>query len=70
MLAGPAIIGPLTHFVPLNLTFFLPVAFCVTAACTAGVLRSRPSASRMDGEPGLRGPMAELPERPQERRTA
>ncbi len=37
MLAGPAVIGPLTHVVPLNLTFFLPVAFCVTAACTAGI---------------------------------
>lgn len=39
MLAGPAVIGPLTHLVPLNLTFFLPVAFCVVAACTAGTLR-------------------------------
>jgi MFS family permease len=38
MLAGPAIIGPLTRFIPLNLTFFLPVAFCVIAACTAGIL--------------------------------
>ncbi|MFF3341191.1 MFS transporter [Streptomyces flavidovirens] len=41
MLAGPAVIGPLTHWVPLNLTFFLPVAFCVIAACTAGILRPR-----------------------------
>nr|WP_280119039.1 MFS transporter [Streptomyces albofaciens] len=39
MLAGPAIIGPLTHLVPLNLTFFLPVAFCVAAAVSAGILR-------------------------------
>ncbi|WP_028812729.1 MFS transporter [Streptomyces flavidovirens] len=39
MLAGPAVIGPLTHWAPLNLTFFLPVAFCVIAACTAGILR-------------------------------
>ncbi|MFI9048456.1 MFS transporter [Streptomyces sp. NPDC053427] len=45
MLAGPAIIGPLTHVVPLNLTFFLPVAFCLTAACTAGILRSERTAS-------------------------
>ncbi|MGW6026341.1 MFS transporter [Streptomyces sp. NPDC055099] len=44
MLAGPAVIGPLTHVVPLNLTFFLPVAFCVLAACTAKILRSRPAA--------------------------
>ncbi|MGI5228981.1 MFS transporter [Actinoallomurus sp. CA-142502] len=41
MLAGPAVIGPLTRLVPLNVTFFLPVAFCVTAAVTAGVLRPR-----------------------------
>jgi hypothetical protein len=44
MLAGPAIIGPLTHVIPLNLTFFLPVAFCIVAACTAGILRSPHSA--------------------------
>ncbi|MFH8484562.1 MFS transporter [Streptomyces longisporoflavus] len=44
MLAGPAVIGPLTHVIPLNLTFFLPVAFCVLAACTAGILRSRSTA--------------------------
>lgn len=39
MLAGPAIIGPLTHFVPLNITFLLPVACCVVAAAAAGILR-------------------------------
>ncbi|MEF3112211.1 MFS transporter [Streptomyces chrestomyceticus] len=39
MLAGPAIIGPLTHLVPLNLAFFLPVAFCVAAVFSAGILR-------------------------------
>jgi MFS family permease len=39
MLAGPAIIGPLTHVMPLNYTFFLPVAFCVVAALTAQILR-------------------------------
>ncbi|MDX3076816.1 MFS transporter [Streptomyces sp. MI02-7b] len=43
MLAGPAVIGPLTHLVPLNVTLLLPVAFCVTAACAAGVLRPRPA---------------------------
>ncbi len=46
MLAGPAVIGPLTHFMPLNLTFFLPVAFCVIAAGTAGVLRASQPDSR------------------------
>ncbi|WP_435193551.1 MFS transporter [Streptomyces sp. NRRL F-5630] len=40
MLAGPAVIGPLTHLMPLNLAFFLPVAFCVIAAVAAGVLRT------------------------------
>lgn len=42
MLAGPAVIGPLTHFVPLNVAFFLPVVFCVVAAGAAGVLRPAP----------------------------
>jgi MFS family permease len=68
MLAGPAIIGPLTHFIPLNLTFFLPVAFCVIAAFTAGILRSRPSASHTDSESGLGG--VELSGRAQGSRTA
>jgi fucose permease len=40
-LAGPAVIGPLTRFIPLNLTFFLPVAFCVITACAAGAVRAR-----------------------------
>ncbi|MFJ4438977.1 MFS transporter [Streptomyces sp. NPDC088923] len=40
MLAGPAVIGPMTHLMPLNLAFFLPVAFCVSAAVAAGVLRT------------------------------
>ncbi|MFD4690360.1 MFS transporter [Streptomyces sp. NBC_00683] len=38
ILAGPAVIGPMTHFMPLNLTFFLPVAFCVIACLTAPIL--------------------------------
>jgi MFS family permease len=42
MLAGPVIIGPLTHLMPLNYTFFLPMAFCVVAALTAHVLRFKP----------------------------
>jgi len=51
MLAGPAVIGPLTHLVPLNYTFFLPVAFCVVAALTAHVLHStaeEPQAQELD----------------------
>jgi MFS family permease len=40
MLAGPAIIGPLTRFMPLTATFLLPIVFCVIAACAATVLRT------------------------------
>ncbi|WP_446750708.1 MFS transporter [Streptomyces sp. WZ-12] len=43
MLAGPAVIGPLTHAVPLNLTLFLPVALCLVAATTSGILHPRPT---------------------------
>ncbi|WP_151772999.1 MFS transporter [Streptomyces abyssomicinicus] len=44
MLAGPAVIGWLTHFVPLNLALLLPVACCVAAACAAGILKPRQAA--------------------------
>ncbi|WP_247701655.1 MFS transporter [Streptomyces sp. F63] len=50
MLAGPAIIGPMTAFMPLNMTFFLPVAFCVTAVFTAGILRP-PAPAPATGSP-------------------
>ncbi|MET9226035.1 MFS transporter [Lentzea sp. NPDC003310] len=40
ILAGPAVIGWLTHLMPLNLAFLLPVAFCVIAAVSANVLRT------------------------------
>ncbi|QKW05084.1 MFS transporter [Streptomyces sp. NA04227] len=40
MLAGPAVIGPLTGIMPLHLTFFLPVALCLVAALAAGSLRN------------------------------
>lgn len=39
-LAGPAVIGPLTHFMPLHLTFLLPVVLCLLAAFAAGILRT------------------------------
>ncbi|MFF3597817.1 MFS transporter [Kitasatospora indigofera] len=48
MLAGPAVIGPLTRVMPLNLAFFLPVALCVTAACAASLLRPGPAAPGRD----------------------
>ncbi|MEE6263194.1 MFS transporter [Plantactinospora sonchi] len=44
-LAGPAIIGPLTHLMPLNLTFLLPVVFCLVAAFAAGILRAGPAST-------------------------
>ncbi|WP_051187590.1 MFS transporter [Nocardia tenerifensis] len=39
VLAGPALIGPLTHLAPLNITLLLPAAFCLVAASAAKVLR-------------------------------
>ncbi len=38
ILAGPAIIGPMTNLMPLNLTFLLVVVFCVVAVAGAGFL--------------------------------
>jgi predicted MFS family arabinose efflux permease len=38
ILAGPAIIGPMTHLMPLNHTFLLIAAFCAVAIATAGIL--------------------------------
>ncbi|MFK0173757.1 MFS transporter [Streptomyces sp. NPDC090306] len=40
MLAGPAVIGWMTHVMALNHTFLLPALFCATAAAAAGVLRT------------------------------
>ncbi|RST06846.1 MFS transporter [Streptomyces sp. WAC07149] len=39
MLAGPAVIGPLTRLVPLGPALLLPVACCAFAALAAGALR-------------------------------
>jgi MFS family permease len=47
VLAGPAVIGWLTHVVPLNLAFLLPVAFCVVTALSANVLRAEPAEERV-----------------------
>ncbi|PWW63539.1 MFS transporter [Actinokineospora spheciospongiae] len=49
LLAGPAVIGGLTHWVALNTAFALPVALCVVGAVGARVLR--PAA----GAPGAPG---------------
>jgi hypothetical protein len=45
MLAGPAVIGWMTHVMALNHTFLLLTLFCATAAVAAGVLRSSPDRS-------------------------
>ncbi|MBT2404236.1 MULTISPECIES: MFS transporter [unclassified Streptomyces] len=49
MLAGPAVIGPLTRLMPLNLALLLPVALCLGAAGAAGMLRTGPA--RAAGQP-------------------
>jgi MFS family permease len=38
MLAGPALVGGLTHWMPLNVAFALPVVLCVLASVFAGVM--------------------------------
>ncbi|MFB9684861.1 MFS transporter [Amycolatopsis plumensis] len=42
LLAGPAVIGGLTRWMPLNVTFAVPVVLCVVAAVFAGVLNPKP----------------------------
>lgn len=56
MLAGPAVIGWMTHVVALNHAFLLPAVLCVIAAVTAGVLRA---GSTREPEPELE--MAQCP---------
>jgi MFS family permease len=43
MLAGPAVIGALTRIMPLNAAFFLPIAFCATAAAASPLLTPHPT---------------------------
>ncbi|MFE3765273.1 MFS transporter [Streptomyces sp. NPDC059104] len=44
MLAGPAVIGPLTHLVPLGPALLLPVALCLVVCAASGILTDgRPS---------------------------
>lgn len=51
ILAGPAIIGPMTNLMPLNLTFLLVVVFCVVAAAGAGILSPATPADASPGTP-------------------
>ncbi|MEU0249925.1 MFS transporter [Streptomyces sp. NPDC006235] len=46
MLAGPAVIGWMTHLMALNHTFLLLALFCATAAAAAGILRPSPDRPR------------------------
>ncbi|WP_326521719.1 MFS transporter [Saccharothrix longispora] len=41
LLAGPALIGGLAHWIPLNVAFIVPVALCLVAVVFAGVLAPR-----------------------------
>ena len=50
MLAGPAIIGPMTRLMPLNITFLLPVAFCLGASLSARILRPTPVTAEATSE--------------------
>ncbi|MFJ7212777.1 MFS transporter [Amycolatopsis sp. NPDC098790] len=46
LLAGPALIGGLTRWMPLNVTFAVPVVLCVLAALFAGVLNPKPEPAK------------------------
>ncbi|MEE4540451.1 MFS transporter [Streptomyces sp. V4-01] len=61
MLAGPAVIGPLTRFVPLNVALFLPVALCAAASVAAGAAGSSAGseAVRECGVPAATGARAD-----------
>ncbi|WP_372665786.1 MFS transporter [Amycolatopsis kentuckyensis] len=46
LLAGPALIGGLTRWMPLNVTFAVPVVLCILAAAFAGVLNPKPEQAK------------------------
>lgn len=59
MLAGPAVIGPMTRLMPLNIAFFLPVALCVVASLTSRILKdgsAAPAGHEADPEPAAAAP--------------
>jgi hypothetical protein len=39
LLAGPAVIGALAHWMPLNLAFILPVVLCLITVGSASVMK-------------------------------
>lgn len=57
MLAGPAVIGWLTHVTALNHAFLLLTLMCAATAATAGILRT----AATPGDAGARGVPVELP---------
>ncbi|MFJ8441495.1 MFS transporter [Kitasatospora griseola] len=55
MLAGPAVIGWLTHLTALNHTFLLLTLMCAATAATAGILRTIAGILRTTAAPGSPG---------------
>lgn len=55
VLAGPAVIGWLTHVMPLNVAFVLPLVFCVATAFAAGVLKPANAEPDRAGDAVTRG---------------
>jgi MFS family permease len=53
MLAGPAVIGWMTHVTALNHAFLLLTALCAVAAAAAGTLRTSSARSAADPAPDL-----------------
>jgi predicted MFS family arabinose efflux permease len=51
ILAGPAVIGPMTHLMPLNYTFLLIAGFCVVAVVAAGLLSPATPGAASPGTP-------------------
>ncbi len=49
ILAGPGVVGPMTHLMPLNYTFLLIAVFCVIAVATARILSPATPASASPG---------------------
>ncbi|QQQ79303.1 MFS transporter [Saccharothrix sp. 6-C] len=48
LLAGPALIGGLAHWIPLNVAFLVPVALCLLAVGFANVLAPRQAEERVE----------------------
>ncbi|XVS67458.1 MFS transporter [Actinosynnema sp. CA-299493] len=54
LLAGPALIGGLAHWIPLNVAFLVPVALCLLAVGFANVLAPRPASASSEEHIGSR----------------